>query len=133
ATIRLADCGPERLVMDVEHPSAMEGPGRDRSCEAALHELLDEVRTLLTMHDSRELAVLALNEDTRVQQHVQKEPCLALRETKRRDSLHALSVGLFDDPTVGRARQVHRRNSSANRGSGVLPPRRPPTAPPKAR
>ncbi len=37
--------------------------------------------------------VLPLHEDAGVQEHVQEEPCLALREAERRDGLEALGIG----------------------------------------
>ena len=79
-----------------------------------------------------ELQVLALDEDTRVQQHVQQESRLAFGEAKRRDGFHAFRVRQLDGPAVWCGRQRHRINSSMIRGCAVRrpPPPRPPTIPP---
>ena len=102
---------------------------RDRRRESPLDERLEEVRALLAMDDAGEAAVLALDEDARVQQHVQQEPRLTLGEAERRDGFHALGVGQVDRPAVGCRRQRHRSNSSMIRGCAVRrpPPPRPPT------
>ena len=75
------------------------------------------------------LQVLALDEDARVQEHVQQEPRLTLGEAERRDGFHALGVRQVDGPAVRRRRQRHRINSSMIRGCAVRrpPPPRPPT------
>jgi hypothetical protein len=91
--VGLSNRRPKRLVVNVEHPTAMQFPGRDRRGEAPLDEARDEVRALLAVNDAGEAAVLALDEDAGVQQHVQQETCLALGETERRDRLQALCVG----------------------------------------
>ena len=101
AAVGLADRRPERLVVDVKHAPAMQLPRRDRRREPPLDEVRDEVGALLAMDDAREGAVLALDEDARVQQHVQQEPRLAFGEAERRDRLQALSVGQLDRPAVG--------------------------------
>ena len=69
--VRLADGCPERLVVNVEHPPAMQLAGGDRRRESPLDECLDEVRAVLAVDDTSEAAVLALEENARVQQHVQ--------------------------------------------------------------
>ena len=55
--VGLADGRPERLVVDVKHPTAMELSGGDRRRESPLDERLDEVRTLLAVDDAGEAAV----------------------------------------------------------------------------
>ncbi len=71
--------------MDVEHPPAMELSGGDRRREAPLDEFLDEVGALLAVDDAGEAAVLALEEDAGVQQHVHQESRLALGKAKGGD------------------------------------------------
>ena len=102
---------------------------RDRRRESPLDERLDEVRALLAVDDAGEAAVLALDEDARVQQHVQQEPRLTLGEAERRDGFHALGIRQVDGPAVRCRRQRHRINSSMIRGCAVRrpPPPRPPT------
>ena len=75
------------------------------------------------------LQVLALDEDARVQEHVQQEPRLTFGEAERRDGFHPLGIGQVDCPAVGFRRQRHRINSSMIRGCAVRrpPPPRPPT------
>ena len=75
------------------------------------------------MDDAGEAAVLALDEDARVQEDLQQEPRLTLGEAKRRDGFHPLGIGQIDCPAVGFRRQRHRINSSQIRGMG-----RPPSA-----
>jgi len=62
---------PQRLVVDVEHATTMELPRRDRRREPPLDQRLDEVCALLAVDDARarEAAVLALDEDTGVQEN----------------------------------------------------------------
>jgi hypothetical protein len=88
----LADGCPEGLVVDVEHSPAMELASGDRRRESSLDERIDEVRALLAVDDAGRTAVLALDEDTRVQQHVQQESRLAFGEAKRCDGFHAFRV-----------------------------------------
>src|SRR5262249_21389380 len=76
--VRVDNSRPKQLVVDVEHATAMELPRRDRRRESSLDKTFDEVGTLLAMDDAGEAAVLALDEDTRVQQHVHQKPRLAL-------------------------------------------------------
>ena len=101
----------------------------DRRRESPLDERLEEVRALLAMDDAGEAAVLALDEDARVQEHVQQEPRLTFGEAERRDGFHPLGIGQVDCPAVGFRRQRHRINSSMIRGCAVRrpPPPRPPT------
>jgi hypothetical protein len=73
AVVRFADGRPERLVVDVEHATAMELPRRDRRRESSLDKTFDEVGALLTVDDACEAAILALDENTRVQQHVHEK------------------------------------------------------------
>ena len=84
----------------------------DRRRESPLDERLKEVRALLAVDDAGEAAVLALDEDARVQEHVQQEPRLTLGEAERRDGFHPLGIGQVDCPAVGFRRQHHRINSS---------------------
>ena len=56
AVVGLADGRPERLVVDVKHPPAMELPRGDRRRESPLDERLDEVRALLAVDDAGEAA-----------------------------------------------------------------------------
>jgi hypothetical protein len=80
------------------------------------------------MDDAGEGAVLTLDEDARVQEHVQQEPRLTFAEAERRDGFHPLGIGQVDRPAVGFRRQRHRSNSSIIRGCAVRrPPPRPPT------
>jgi hypothetical protein len=116
AVVRLAYGRPERLVVDVRHPTAMELPRRDRRCESSLDERLDEVGALLTVDDAGERAVLTLDEDAGVGQHVHEKARLALGEAERRDRVEALGVRDVDRPSVRRRRQVHPSSSSASRG-----------------
>jgi hypothetical protein len=136
AAVGLADGCPQWLVVNVEHPAAMQFTGGDRRSEPPLHEPIDEVRALLAVHDAGMAAVLPLDEDTGVEQHLEQEPRLALGETERGDGRQPLGVGLLDGPLARRRRQRHRSSSSASRGCEVRrppPPPRPPTAPPTAR
>ena len=113
AVIGLADGGPERLVVEVKHPAAMELARADRRRESPLDQRLQEVRALLAMDDAGEAAgALALDEDARVQEHVQQEPRLTFAEAERRDGFHPLGIGQVDCPAVGFRRQRHRSNSS---------------------
>ena len=126
SVVRFADSRPERLVVDVKHPSAMELPGHDRRGEPPLDQPREEVRALLAVDDAGEGAVLALHEDARVQQDVEQEPRLALGEAERCDRLQALGVRQVNCPTIRRGWQPHRSNSSTIRGCRPPPPR-PPT------
>jgi hypothetical protein len=137
STVRLADGCPERLVVDMKHPSAMKLARRNRCRKSSLDERLDEVGTLLTVDDACKCAVLTLDEDARMQQHVHEESSLALREAERCDRAYTLGVCQLDRPSIGRRRQAHPSSSSASFGCRE-PPRlpvlaHPPTIPPMAR
>lgn len=92
------------------------------------------------MGDAGELAVLAFEEDTGVQEDFQKEPCLTVREAKRRDGVKPIGVRQLERPAErlrrkfnGLRRDAH-RNSSMIRGlRPPLPPPRPPTLDPRER
>jgi hypothetical protein len=114
--VRLAYGRPERLVMDVKHPSAMKLAHRNRRCESSLDERLDEVGALLTVYDAGERAVLTLDEDAGVKQHVHEKARLPLGEAERRDRVDALGVRDLDRPSIWRRGQVHPSSSSASRG-----------------
>ena len=75
-------CRLERLVLDVEHPAAVQVAGRDRRRESALDERPDEVRALLAVDDAGERAALPLEEDARVHQDVEQESRLAFGEAE---------------------------------------------------
>src|SRR4051794_10593025 len=106
----------------------MELASADRRRESPLYQRLEEVRALLAMDDAGEAAVLALDEDARVQEHVQQESRLTFGEAERRDAFHAFRVRQVDGPTVRLGRQRHRSSSSIIRGCAVRPPPpRPPT------
>jgi hypothetical protein len=130
AVIGLADGRPERLVVDVKHPTTMELARADRRRESPPDQGLQEVRALLPVDDAGEAAVLAFDKDARVQEHVQQEPRLTFGEAERRDGFHPLGIGEVDCPAVGFRRQHHRINSSMIRGCAVRRPPRPPTEPP---
>jgi hypothetical protein len=70
----------------------MELARADRRRESPLDERLKEVRALLAVDDAGEGAVLALDEYTGVQEHVQQEARLTLGESKRRNGFDALGV-----------------------------------------
>jgi hypothetical protein len=89
---------------------------RNRCCEPSIDESLDEVGALLAMDDAGERAVLALDEDAGVQQHVEEKARLALSEAERRDRVEALGIRDVDRPSVRRGRQLHPSSSSASRG-----------------
>ena len=60
--------------MDVEHSPTVEPPAGDRRRESPLDECVDEVGALLAMDDAGEAAVLALDKDSGVKDHVDEEP-----------------------------------------------------------
>src|SRR5688572_6329413 len=78
AIVRLADSRPQRLVVDVEHAPTMELAREDGRREPTLDERLEEVGALLAVDDAGEAAVLAFDEDTGVQEHLQQKPGLSL-------------------------------------------------------
>ncbi len=84
AAVGLADCRPERFVVQVEHTPAMELAWCDRRGQPTVDKVSDEVRGLLAMDDAGELAGAAFEEDTRVKKDLQKEPRLTVREAERR-------------------------------------------------
>jgi len=102
--------------MHVEHPTSMELSRRDRRRESTFDKSLDEVGALLAVDDAGERAVLPLDEDARMQQHVEEKARLALSEAERRDRVEALGIRDVDRPSVRRGRQLHPSNSSARRG-----------------
>ena len=87
AAVGFADGRPQWLVVDVEHPAAVELSRRDRRRESAVDKGPDEVGALLSVDDAGEAAVLALEEDARVQEHLQQEPRLTFREAEGGDGL----------------------------------------------
>ena len=125
AAVGLADGRPERLVVDVKHPPAMElarcviGVANRRATSVLRKSVLFWPWTM-----PAKLQVLALDEDARVQEHIQQEPRLTLGEAERRDGFHALGIGQVDGPAVWRGRQRHRINSSMIRGCAVRRRRR---------
>src|SRR5688572_19240384 len=56
SVVRLTHGRPERLVVDVNHPSAMKLARRNRCCESSIDERPDEVGTLLAVDDAGERA-----------------------------------------------------------------------------
>jgi hypothetical protein len=104
AAIGFVNRRPEWLVVKVEHAPPMELARRDRCGQATVDKVPDEVRGLLAVDDAGELAVLAFEEDTRVEEDLQKEPCLAVREAERGDGLVSIGVRLFNRPALRRTR-----------------------------
>jgi hypothetical protein len=85
------------------------------------------------MDDPGEVAVLALDKDASMEQHLDEETRLTIGEPERRNGLGSLRVGHFDGPVCGFRRERH-ISSSASRGCEVRPlPPRPPTRPRPAR
>jgi hypothetical protein len=128
AVVGLSDPRPQRLVVDVEHPPAVEFADRDGGRKSTLDERFDEVGALLSVDDASEAAVLALDEHARVQQHIQQEARLALSKPERGDRIGALFVGELAGPVVGHGWQFHLRSSSAMRGCREPARPRPPPA-----
>ena len=128
--IGLADGLVERLVVDVEEPTAVQLPGRDRGCVPLVDKLREKVLRPLTVGDARAYPVLPFDEDPREEENVQEKPRLRLGESEVHHSLYA-----FGSDAVAQVLlppQLHHRKSSATRGSnGALAPLPPPRAPRK--
>jgi hypothetical protein len=105
--VRFPDRLIEGLVLDVIEPSAMEGAERDGGGVAAAEELLQEIMCLLPVRDAGELPVLPLQEDAAMEEHVQEEARLPLREAKVSDGVDARLVRTVSEDVPAPLR--HRR------------------------
>jgi len=99
--VRLSNGGVERLVVEVKQAATMQRSGRDRPCVSALDEASKEVMRLLAVCDPGEGAVLPLNEDAAVDQHLDQEARLTLRKAKGADGFGALCRQLIDVSVLG--------------------------------
>ena len=77
----------------------------------AVDQLGEKVVRLLSVGDAGERAVLPLDEHAGVQHHRDEKPRLALREPERFYRVNAVAGDLFDVPTIGWLRKVHRNSS----------------------
>ncbi len=138
ATVRVLDHRPQRLVVQVEHAPPMQLAGGDRRRQPAVDERLDEVGGLLPVGDAGELAVLPLEEDAGMQEHLQQEPRLSVGEAEGGDGLKPRGIGVREPPALWRRRERHgrqgrhrhRSSSTSPRPRRPLPPPHPPTLQP---
>lgn len=121
AVVGLANGGVERFVVHVEYPPAMESANHGRAGVATLDQARQEVVRVLPMGNAGEGALLAFDEDAAVDQDLDQEPRLSLREAERADGFRAFCGQAIDVPVLSRGRQFGHRNSSAARGSNAGP------------
>lgn len=67
-----------------------------------------------------ELAVLAFEEDARVQENIQKEPCLTVREAERCDGLLPIRVSQSERPALRFGRRFNELRRDAHRNSSMI-------------